>query len=264
MASTSRAKLIKSIQENLRCPLDWEGRVEKGIFLQKWYYTVSDCLPNREQDAFSLKGVFADSYLPEPDEDILSSEFYDKQELHALSVNSKLHRCDCRNQYKAECQKHHRLEAQKPSERNKHYVLSAKTIEDIVRKSTEKNNVGLLLPNLSPEAQLRFYWAAISDIFVRLIFEQENIGEYSDRQVFENAWNVLMTREQFRICVDTMTTIGYYSGKEARWLIYDTTLSGGITHCYPALESLPNCYEATLDNLQGIKEAFIKGRSDWP
>lgn len=265
MALTNRVEYIESIKENLRCPLDWGGRPEERLFLKKWYYTVSDHLPNGEQDAASLKESPGDSYLSEPSEESLSSEFFGEQELKSLFINSNFHKDKYRDRYNSECLKHHKLVAQTSNERNKHYILSAKNIDDIVKNSIEKNNVGLLLPNFTPEVQIDFYWSSINDIFDRLEFEKQDVDDDdSERHSFDAAWNALMTRDQFRICVDTLTTIGYYSGKEARWLIYDTSLSGGVTHCYPALDRLPNSFEAILDDLQGIKEAFINGRSDWP
>ncbi|WP_417549058.1 hypothetical protein [Methylophaga sp.] len=265
MTPTTRIEYIESIKENLRCPLDWGGGIEEALFLKKWYYTVSDHLPNGEQDAALLKDGLGDNYLSEPSEEFLSSEFFDEQELRSLFINSNIHKNNYRNQYKTECLKHHSLVAQPFDERRKHYILTAKNIDDIVKKSIENNNVGLLFPNFTPAVQIRFYWSAINDIFERFIFKQENIDdEDSERKLFDAAWKALMTKERFRICVDTLTTIGYYSGTEAQWLIYDTTLSGGITHCYPALDRLSNSFEAVLDDLQGIKEAFINERNDWP
>lgn len=87
MTSLNRNEYIKAIIENLRCPLDWKGRSEEGIFLEKWYYTVSDNLPNGESDAASLKSD--DVFLSAPDEEFFSDEFYDDQEIYALYVNTK-------------------------------------------------------------------------------------------------------------------------------------------------------------------------------
>ena len=265
MTPTTRAGYIKAIRENLRCPFDWGGRVEERIFLQKWYYIVSDHLPNGQCDTASLKEGAVDEYLYEPCEEFLSSEFFDDQELISLYYNSNLHKNNYRNQYEVECLKHYKLVAQTSNERDKHYFLSAKSIDELVKKSMEKSAVGFLLPNFTPTVQISFYWSAIANIFEKLIFELEDkYKEASERQLFDEAWITLMSREQFRICIDTLTTIGFYSGKEARWLIYDTTLSGGITHCYPALSPLLNSFEAVLDDLQGILNAFVDKRKDWP
>lgn len=262
MISKYTEKYLRVIQENLRCPLDWVNKNEDNIFLQKWYYTVADFLPNGEVDAYLLKGI--DGYLFEPNEEVLAFEL-NEEEMMMLYHNTMAYKDDYRRAYNDSCLKYFNIKPQTSTERNKHYALSVKSISELVERSRNNSMVGLLLPNFTPSIQIDFFWIAMYDIFERIIFDHGAINKnLTDRDLFDIAWEKLLNQEQFRISVDVLSTIGYYAGKEARWLVYDTSLSGGITHCYPALEPLSNSFEAILDDLQGIKEAFIERRIDWP
>ncbi len=255
---------VKEIIENLRCPLDWQNCSGKELFLQKWYYTVSDIMPNQALDAASLKPAWQAECLQQPCEQFLLEEL-DERELESLHYNSEKFKQECRAQYQAECAKFSRFYAQPADERSKHYALLAKNLDDVIRQSKAKPDIGLLLPNLLPRVQIEFYWQAMTNIFEQLQFEYEERNERaSEREVFDFAWQQLMTVEQFRISVDALTTVGYFAGKPAKWLIYDTTLSGNVVHCYPALEGLSNGHHATISYLKGLEQAYIEQRTDWP
>lgn len=251
--------------ENLACPVDWQtGGVFGGadlIFLQKWHNVVADNLPNGELDAHLLRGEAWDcSFLPRPDETSFEWAHLSDQDALALAVNSEANKERYRAEYLDECLRFHRLRAQSAKERSKHYVLGAKTVAEVQAHSARYPAIGYLLPNLNPDLQLYAFWAAVSGYFsCRTVREEEVHGDLSEREIFETVWNELFKVHQFRFSINMLTTVGYSSGQPANWLIFDTSIDGKITHCYPALAPLDDSLNSSLDDLQGLEDCFARG-----
>lgn len=268
LRSANRQELIAILVDDLRCPIDW-GREKIGssspILLEKWYCMVADVMPNGDSDANLLKNF--SEYLPEPPLEAFDDVFYDDNTLLSLAFNTYMNRDSYRKKYLEACEKFLGLRAQSAAERGKHYTLGATTKEDMVTRSMRDPEVGKMFPNFTVEAQRSFFWEAIADAFERIVLTLEDETEdeiFDDRVTFDAAWQQLFDVDQFRFCVDTMTTIGYSKGKPVTWLIYDVSYHGKIMHCYPALDAVNDGPYALIDDLQGIEEAFLSQRTDWP
>jgi hypothetical protein len=262
-------ELQSILVQDLACPIDWEkeqlGPVE-GIFLRKWYYTVADHLPNGTHDAELLLGDM-DTPLTAPSDDSFEYHGHTADELQSLAFNTARWRDSYQRLYRAACDKFVGLRAQPVEERDKHYAKKVGSIDALRKQSKDSRNVGLLLPNFHPEAQRQFFWEAVANAFEDFLMQDDETGlgaQLSERESFDKAWDKFLTPDHYRLCVDTLTTVGFYNGKEARWLVYDVSYHGKIVHCYPALAPVESFHETTLDNLQGLDTAFADGRTDWP
>jgi len=268
LRNSNRQELIAILIDDLRCPIDWDRENIGGstrILLEKWYYTVADAMPDGESDAGLLKNF--GEYSSEPALDAFEDGFYDDDALLSLAFNTYSNRTAYRKSYLEACEKFIGLRAQTAAERDKHYTLGAKTKDDMIKRSKAVPDIGKMFPNFHVEAQRIFFWEAIADAFERIGFKIEDESEekfIDDKILFYTGWEQLFACDQFRFCVNTMTTIGYSNGKPATWLIYDVSYHGKIMHCYPALEAVNDGPYAFVDNLQGIEEAFLSRRADWP
>jgi hypothetical protein len=265
LRNASLEELKTILVDDLRCPINWNNEfvgVAEQIFLRKWFYTAADNLPYGEQDV-SLLTEYSDQYLPEPSELSFTLNGLSRDDACALAFNTHRERETYRKMYLASCQKYTGLNAQSKHDRDKHYPAAGATIRDIVELSKQNSEIGYLLPNLHPDAQRDFFWIAFNDAFERHVSGLKE-SELDDREIFDQTWNEFFGSDQFRFCVNTLTTVGYYGGKPAEWLIFDTSFHGKVTHCYPSLEAIPNAKQVALDDLQGLEEAYIEGRKDWP
>lgn len=256
VSGLGKKDIINALITNFSCPIKWGGVLsDDSIFHQKWYYTVASFLPNGTLDADVLKDECG-NFLLEPCSE--SFCFLDNNDLKSLYYNSEQFKNEYSKQYFDSCINYNLIKAQTPSERNKHYPGKIRDIKVIEKLSRDYKEIGYLLPNLDPEKQLSVFWIAMHYLFENKECEIREEGALMDNQIiFEKTWESLLDKHRFRICIDTMTTVGYYGGEEANWLIYDTSVSGHITHCYPSLEPLSNAPMTALDDLQGLKSAFI-------
>lgn len=273
LRNASFQELQAILTADLRCPIDWTkesvGSTEH-IFLEKWFYTVADYLPNGKMDA-SLLALDGSNYLMAPNGASFEEPYFYAEDALPLAFNTYQFKNAYRDTYQRACNKFSGLYAQPASERPKHYALGARTIDDMIKQSNRQKDIGLLLPNLHPKAQLQFFWEALANAFEDVIMSREEQYELehpddtpNDRDIFNAAWDEFLEPDHFRLCVDAMTTVGFSSGKEARWLVYDVSYHGKIVHCFPILSPIEGLHETALDNLQGLKEAFVEGRTDWP
>lgn len=273
LRQASLQELQAIVINDLSCPIDWS--VEKvgsaaQIFLQKWFYIVSDFMPNGEMDVSGLR-TWRGEYLQAPNTESLEDRHFDYEDVLSLAFNTYRFREEYRELYRATCEKFTGLRAQSALERAKHYAVGAKTLIEVIANSKKAPGIGKLLPNFGPEPQREFFWETVSDAFDRERWNYEQSLEEEDsslydfeRATFDKAWSSLFGFDHYRLAVNTMTTIGYSSGNPADWLIYDVSFHGKIIHCYPVLEPTDGLRQIALDNLQGVEEAFIEGRIDWP
>lgn len=264
-----KSKPLLALVEKLRFPLVWDRDIigeAAQIFLKRWYYSLSEETINREVDLMVLRGPYG--VLEEPtDESMEASGLMDGKgnvkddDVACLVTNCERITDEFRKQFVHDYQKYVNLRALDKDEWRKHYALGASNMAEIMKLSKGKPNVGFLLPNLTTTEQLKLFWRGLSIVFDERMDVLEETG-LSEKKAFEGAWEMLLTNDAPRLCVDTLANIGVFGGKMARWLIYKTEFDSSITHCYVAPAAPEGANVVAVDDLQGLEQAFSDRRTD--
>lgn len=250
-----RLSQIAYLTSFFTCPVvfpEYFNNEIKTIFLQKWFYTLSEHLPNGLLDIpVEIDELNSEEYLTVDDFDQ-----YDDDEIIMLFQNCINLKDVFQTQYKNDAAKLLYIKAQTKAERAKHYPKDAKNSVETKNISLSNKNIGYILPNFPPEKQLEFFWKAISDAFDRLqMLNEPNITDA--KLIFDKTWNTMFGTHSYRLSIDAMTVIGFYNGDECNWIIFDVSLSGSIVHCYPSLNKVENSICSAIDDLQGISRELI-------
>ncbi|WP_322033229.1 hypothetical protein [Paraburkholderia sp. J76] len=182
-----------------------------------------------------------------------------------IADNARYYYEDYAQAYSSACSRLQGIRAQTSSQREKHYALGCKTIEDVRQYSDGKRDVGIMFPTLTPQLQEYAFWLSMAHLFDSTEREHERDAEDYSREAeqsrFELAWKQLLGEPQsYRICLDALGPVGFYNGALANFLIFDVSLQSQIFHCYPALEPIPGLSVACVDDLQGLDDCLVEKR----
>jgi len=268
-----KEQIYQKVIDAFRCPINGHEfsvrNCEPNMIYELWYAIISKTLPTQ----IYANCLIDDDENPmvEPSRDSIDLLYADEDELNSLaeamlsSRSDKMHlRKDVASKYRSDYPEAKYMEnhnsvcgewidkifedkagwlssfhALSKADYPKHYPPSTfATEKEVIAYSASNADVGILLPNFTPELQKEACLEELNRIVyetLRCKNDSKFLSSRYDEFIF--TWDQTFGIESFRFSIRYDEIVGAWGGELVNWMVFDITISNTSSfHCYPVLE----------------------------